>query len=118
LREAAPFVKVARPASAVLERIARTTGWQRATAIACHLLEWQGSVRGVDGPLSSLYRGGVRLLYTRAGQLALAAIALAGIVAFVLGIGELGAALKGTDAGGWLLLYWVPAYLLAIVVHT
>jgi len=71
----------------------------------------------VDGPLSSLYRGGVGLLYSRAGQLALAAVALAGIVAFVLGIGKLGAALEGTKAGGWLVLFWVPAYLLAIVVH-
>jgi putative peptide zinc metalloprotease protein len=110
-------VEGARPAGAVLERIARTTGWQRATAVARHLLEWQRSVRGVDRPLSSLYRVGVRLLYSPAGQLALAAVALAGIVAFVLGIGELGAALKGTEAGGWLLLFWVPAYLLAIVVH-
>jgi putative peptide zinc metalloprotease protein len=113
----AGFVKVARPADAVLERIAHTTGWQRTTEAARRLLEWQGSVRGVDGPLSSLYQGGVRLLYTRAGQLALAAIALAGIVAFVLGIGELGAALEETEAGGWLLLFWVPAYILAIVIH-
>jgi putative peptide zinc metalloprotease protein len=113
----AGFVKVARPADAVLERIAHTTGWQRTTEAARRLLEWQGSVRGVDGPLGSLYRGGVGLLYTRAGQLSLAAIALAGIVAFVLGIGELGAALEETDAGGWLLLFWVPAYILAIVIH-
>ena len=113
----AGFVEVTRPAGAVLERVARTTGWQRTTAAARRLLEWQGSVRGVDGPLSSLYRGGVRLLYSRAGQHALAAVALAGIVAFVLGIGKLGAALEGTEAGGWLLLFWVPAYLLAIVVH-
>jgi Helix-turn-helix domain len=42
-------VKVARPASAVLERIARTTGWQRATAIARHLLEWRGD-RGERAP--------------------------------------------------------------------
>ena len=113
----AGFVEVARPADAVLERVAHTTGWQRTTEAARHLLEWQGSVRGVDEPLSSLYRGGVRLLYGRAGQLVLAAVALAGIVAFVLGIGELGAALKGTEAGGWLLLFWVPAYILAIVIH-
>ena len=113
----AGFAEVARPADAVLEKVAHTTGWQRATAVARHLMEWQGSVRGVDRPLSSLYRGGVRLLYSRAGQLALAAVALAGIVAFILGIGELGAALKGTEAGGWLLLFWVPAYFLAIVVH-
>jgi hypothetical protein len=33
----------------VLERIARTTGWQRATAIARHLLEWRGD-RGERAP--------------------------------------------------------------------
>jgi hypothetical protein len=60
----AGFLEGARPADAVLERVARTTGWQRATAVAHRLLEWQGSLRGVDGPLSSLYRGGVRLLYS------------------------------------------------------
>jgi putative peptide zinc metalloprotease protein len=31
--------------------------------------------------------------------------------------GELGAALEGTEAGDWLLLFWVPAYILAIVGH-
>jgi putative peptide zinc metalloprotease protein len=113
----AGFVEVTRPAGAVLERVTRATGWQRATAAARRLMEWQGSVRGVDGPLGTLYRGGVRLLYSRAGQLALATVALAGIVAFALGIGGLGAAVEGTEAGGWLLLFWVPAYLLAIVVH-
>lgn len=104
-------------ADAVLEKIARTTGWQRATEAARHLMEEQGSVRGVDGPLSSLYQGGTMLLHSRAGQLALAAVALAGIVAFVLGIGELGAVLERTEAGRWLCLFWVPAYILAIVVH-
>jgi putative peptide zinc metalloprotease protein len=113
----AGFVEGARPAGAVLERVARATGWQRAMAAARRIMEWQGSVRGVDGPLNSLYWGGIRLLYSRAGQLALATVALAGIVAFALGIGELGAALEGSDAGGWLLLFWVPAYLVAIVVH-
>jgi putative peptide zinc metalloprotease protein len=57
------------------------------------------------------------LLYTRAGQVFLAAIALVGIVAFVLGVGELGAALEGTEAGGWLLLFWIPATLVALLVH-
>jgi putative peptide zinc metalloprotease protein len=113
----AGFVEGARPAGAVLERIARTTGWQRATAVARRIMEWQGSVRGADEPLTRLYRGGMFLLYTRAGQVFLAAIALLGIVAFVLGIGELGAALEETEAGGWLLLFWIPATLVALLVH-
>jgi putative peptide zinc metalloprotease protein len=113
----AGFVEGARPAGAVLERVVRTTGWQRATAAAHRIMEWQGSVRGVDEPLTRLYRGGMFLLYTRAGQVFLAAIALVGIVAFVLGIGELGAALEESEAGGWLLLFWIPATLVALLVH-
>jgi putative peptide zinc metalloprotease protein len=38
-------------------------------------------------------------------------------MAFVLGIGELGAALEGKEAGGWLLLFWIPATLVALLVH-
>jgi putative peptide zinc metalloprotease protein len=113
----AGFVEGARPAGAVLERVVRTTGWQRATAAAHRIMEWQGSVRGVDEPLTRLYRGGMFLLYTRAGQVFLAAIALVGIVAFVLGIGELGAALEESEAGGWLLLFWIPVTLVALLVH-
>jgi putative peptide zinc metalloprotease protein len=113
----AGFLEGAKPAGAVLERIARTTGWQRATAAARRIMEWQGSVRGVDEPLTRLYRGGMFLLYTRLAQVFLAAIALVGIVAFVLGIGELGAALEESEAGGWLLLFWIPATQAALLVH-
>src|SRR5215212_236056 len=111
------FTEGARPAGAVLERVARTTGWQRATTIARRIMEWQGSVRGVDEPLTRLYRGGMFLLYTRAGQVFLAAIALVGIVAFALGVGELGTTLEASQAGGWLLLFWIPATLVALLVH-
>jgi putative peptide zinc metalloprotease protein len=38
-------------------------------------------------------------------------------VAFALGVGEFGAALEGTEAGGWLLLFWIPATLVALLVH-
>jgi putative peptide zinc metalloprotease protein len=113
----ASFVEGARPAGSVLERVARTTGWQRATAAAHRIMEWQGSVRGVDEPLTRFYRGGMFLLYTRAGQVFLAAITLVGIVAFILGIGELGAALEESEAGGWLLLFWIPVTLVALLVH-
>jgi hypothetical protein len=73
-------------------------------------MEWQGSVRGVDEPLMRLYRGGMVLLYTRPAQVFLAAISLTGIVAFVLGVGELGTTLREPGAGvlAGALLY--PAY--------
>jgi putative peptide zinc metalloprotease protein len=113
----AGFVQGARPAGAVLERVARTTGWERTTEAARRIMEWQGSVRGVNVPLTRLYRGGMFLLYTRAGQVFLAAIALVGIVAFALGVGELGTTLEESEAGGWLLLFWIPATLVALLVH-
>jgi putative peptide zinc metalloprotease protein len=108
----AGFVEGAKPAGAVLERVVRATGWQRATEAARKVMEWQGSV-----PLTRLYRGGVFLLYTRPAQVFLAAISLVGIVAFVLGIGELGTTLEESEAGGWLLLFWIPATLIALLVH-
>ncbi len=99
------------------EAIYRPTRWQRATAMARRILEWRAILRGADKPLTRLYEGGVWLLYTRAAQLIFAALTLAGLVTFILGIGDLGTALEETEAGGWLLLFWIPANLLAIVIH-
>src|SRR5215213_3677303 len=50
----AGFVEGARPAGAVLERVARTTGWQRATEAARRIMEWQGSVRSGRAPNAPL----------------------------------------------------------------
>ena len=113
----AGFAEGVKPASGVLESAIRPTRVQRTTALARRILEWQASVTGVDAPFTRLYQSGVRLLYTWPGQILLAAVALAGLVAFVLGIGELGTALKESEAGGWLLLFWIPATLVAIVIH-
>jgi len=113
----AGFAEGLRPASGVLEDATRPTRGQRATAAARRVLEWHTSVRGVDAPLTRLYRGGVRLLYTRPGKTVLAVMALAGLFAFVLAIENLGTALEESQAGGWLLLFWIPATLLAIAIH-
>ena len=113
----AGFAEGVKLGAGVMEGVERPTRWQRATAAARRILEWKTYVRGVDEPIARLYRGGVRLLYTLPGQIALAAVALAGLVAFVFGIGELGSAIERSGAGGWLLLFWIPATLLALAVH-
>ncbi len=100
-----------------LETIVPPARWERTLSGARRVLEWRAIVRGVDAPLTRLYEGGGRLLYTKLAQIVLAVLALAGLVAFVLGIGDLGAALTQTEAGGWLLLLWIPANLVAIVIH-
>jgi putative peptide zinc metalloprotease protein len=38
-------------------------------------------------------------------------------VAFALGVGELATTLEASQAGGWLLLFWIPATLVALLVH-
>lgn len=35
----------------------------------------------------------------------------------MLGIGELGDAVEGTEGGGWLLLFWIPDLFVSIVIH-
>ena len=112
----AGFAKGATPADRVREVAEKPTRWRRATAAARRILEWQAPLRGVDPLLASLYRG-VRPLYTRAGQAVLAAISLAGIMTFVLGIGELGDAVEASEGGGWLLLFWIPAFFVSTIVH-
>lgn len=113
----AGFAEGVRLGAGVMESVDRPTGWQRTLEAARRTLEWHASVRGVDAPISRLYRGGVRLLYTWPGQILLAVVALAGLVAFVLGVGELGTAIEESGAGGWLLLFWIPATLIQIFIH-
>ncbi len=113
----AGFAEGVKLSDEALETIAPPTRWERALSGARRVLEWRAVVRGVDTPLTRLYEGGGRLLYTKLAQLVLAVLSLAGLVAFVLGIGDLGAALTETEAGGWLLLLWIPANLVAIFIH-
>ena len=99
------------------ETLARPTRVQRALSKSREILEWRATVGGVDTLIGRLYGGGVRLLYTRVAQLIFAVVTLAGLAAFALGIGDFGSALTETQAGGWLLLFWFPASLLALLIH-
>ncbi|MCX6021244.1 MAG: hypothetical protein NTZ05_05875, partial [Chloroflexi bacterium] len=65
--------------------------------------------------ITRIYQGGVRLLYTVPGQLALAALAAAGAVAFIA-TSERSAALVG-ELGPGALLFLIPAGLIALLVH-
>jgi putative peptide zinc metalloprotease protein len=111
------FVEGPKLTDEAYESIYRPTRWQRAATAARRILEWRAVVRGVDAPLTRLYEGGVRLLYAWPAQVIFWALTLAGLVAFILGIGSLGTALEETEAGGWLLLFWLPATLGAILIH-
>jgi len=87
---------------------------RRATTLARGVLEWQVSVSGLDPRLTRLYRGGVRLLFTRPAQVGLAALAVAGFVAFL----RVGARAGVTiNDGPVLLLVLLPGQLLATLVH-
>lgn len=93
----------------------RAPWWARAMVLSRRLLEWRLALPGVDAPLARLYSGGVRMLYTLPGQLALVGLALAGLLALVVGVGRAELALR--EAGGASLLFLIPAYLLAIILH-
>jgi hypothetical protein len=64
--------------------VERADPWTRAVRLARRVLSWRVALRHVDAPLTRLYRGGVHLLYTQPGQVLLAALAVAGLIAFVL----------------------------------
>jgi putative peptide zinc metalloprotease protein len=82
---------------------------------ARRLLDLQASVRGLDARLTRMYDGGVRRLYTRPAQVLLAALAVAGVVAFVLTAGTAHGALSGGHAA--IILLVEPAYFLSVLLH-
>ena len=91
------------------------SGPQRALSAARRLVEKQFWLHGVDEHVSAAYRGGIRLLFTRPGQAVLAAIALAGLVAFGLLAAGAHHALSGAHKE--LLLLIVPGFFAATFLH-
>lgn len=55
-----------------------------ATRAALGAMDWHTSIRGIDGVLSTAYRRGVRLLFTRPGIALMGAAAVFGVTAFVI----------------------------------
>lgn len=112
----AGFLEGQAPSREVARLAARLTALQRILLLSRRILEWQVALPGMDCRLDRLYRGGVRLLYTRTALIALALLALFGGLAFLRAAPRASAALHGTG-GGALLLLLLPAYALSVVLH-
>jgi putative peptide zinc metalloprotease protein len=98
----------------VSQMVSRRPWRSRALSTARHLIDWRVPLRNIDTPLGALYRSGVRLLFTFPGQIALALLALIGLGAFVLNLGRAGSA---TSSGGWVLVFFLAMYAVAVVLH-
>jgi CRP-like cAMP-binding protein/Zn-dependent protease len=79
----AGFVESKEPATELGQtgRRSRSSGVTRAARGA---VDWQTSIRGIDGILSTAYRRGVRLLFTRPAVALMGAVAVFGVAAFVI----------------------------------
>jgi putative peptide zinc metalloprotease protein len=87
---------------------------QRLVTIARRSIDWQVSLPNPDPWLTRLYRGGVRLLFTRPAQILLAVLATAGLVVFVANLGK---AEQASIHGGWVLLLFFVIWLVSVVLH-
>lgn len=80
-----------------------------------NILEYQASIGNVDDFFTRVYRGGVRVLYSVPAQLALAVLAVAGIIAFVMTSGTASHLISQTGPASLLLLF--PASLVILLFH-
>jgi putative peptide zinc metalloprotease protein len=78
-------------------------------------LEWRLTLRDVDGLIGRLHDRGGRLLFTPAAAVALGALALAGLAAFVLSAGPARQGLQASSPAVLLFLY--PATIVSVVLH-
>ena len=86
-----------------------------ALARARRVLEWRWTYRHVDGWFTRMYGAGVFVLFRRRAQAALAALAIVGLVAFVLTAARSAALIR--DDAPWAILTLIPAGLLGVVIH-
>lgn len=111
----AGFVETNSLRSDVVAGIFKLKWWEKTILTSKKILECQ-KAWAVDSVVSKLYRGGFRLLFTRIGQIFLAAVSLIGIFAFYFTSEKAKSAFYET--GGFaLLLFLVPAYFFAILIH-
>jgi len=74
-------------------------------------LTWYHPISGIDSALTRLYNRYVRFVFTRIGQILLAAIAVVGLVAFLT------MPVDSRRSGAGLLLVLIPVFALSLLVH-
>lgn len=94
--------------------VATVTGFRRVTAAARRSMCFMHEVRGVDRWLTTMFRRGGWVLGTRPAQLVAAAIALSGVVCFVLRLSE---GSTGLQRHPGLLAFVAPGMVLSVLVH-
>ena len=93
----------------------RLRRWWRSVVSLRRYAEWQWSFRNVDRAVTTLYRGGVRLLFTPLGELAMLAVSCFGIAAFVV-VGRDATQLLA-HAHGSLILFVYPGLVISVLIH-
>ena len=88
--------------------------WRRIVERAHRALQAQATVAGLDPHLAAAYTHGVRLLFTRGAQVAMAVLACAGIALFAITSGSSATALHRHP---WLPALVVPAVAITLFVH-
>ncbi len=91
------------------------SGGSRLLAVVLAVLEWNITLRRVDGVLAWLYRNGVCALFTRPAQFLLALTASAGVVLFFADAQQ--AARTIQEIGPWMLAWAVGMQGIVLVVH-
>ena len=100
----------------VMETALQASPLLRALLLARRLLDWKLTLPASDVWMTRLYQGGVRFVFTRPVQIVLAAVTLAGMVAFLSERESAQHTLQG-DMGGSLLWFLVPASFISLLLH-
>jgi putative peptide zinc metalloprotease protein len=109
------FLEVAEVAQDAMHTGSRPSRWRHAALSAGRVLELQWSIRNVDRWVDLAYRNVVRFLFTTLGLLAMLAVSVFGLVAFVI-VGRDATQLL-SHAHGYLLLFVYPGLVLSVAVH-
>ena len=109
------MIDTANVSGAVGEEIVPPPLGDRILMRARRMLDVQLAVGNLDARITRAYDGGIRWLYTRTAQVALALVAVAGLVAFVLTAGSAHQALSGPHKS--LVLLVVPGVIVSVFLH-
>lgn len=110
---ASGFVETRTVKSRARDAIAQPSRWERMTALARGIMEWETSIPQPDSVLTRLY-GGVRWLYTLPAQLVLALLFLSGLTIFATHLDQ---ARHAQVTGAWILLSLLLTYGVTVLIH-